>query len=347
MGKKEYIMAVDDSGYTYTKKGKDGKEHVVQSVLQAPAANPEKSIKKLGQSKYFVGVLIPADKLPHVSADLEDASEELRNSLLRIGKDIKEIHATELFRNENRYSRDAFLNYLQRIADITQKYELTIVVSPKDTTIRTREEKRDGILKNYSAQLYPYYPLNPNKKKTHHSNKQYQQKSLLELNDMVNMYLSDGGYVSTILCDEGLHKKGTNIKIADNTALMFLSSEDNSLIQFADNIAWLYNRVNEVVPDRVGRQKRVMLDDDVTLASTYEMLLNHVLKHDESKQEQVNNNLLEYKQNYLPHSIYTSETRLLEDIGKRVFELPRVRVGQSKYPLVVYEPGKDKVMGDE
>ncbi|MBR4745660.1 MAG: DUF3800 domain-containing protein [Clostridia bacterium] len=347
MGKKEYIMAVDDSGYTYTEKGKDGKEHMVQSVLQAPAANPEESMKKLGQSKYFVGVLIPADKLPHVSADLEDASEELRISLLRIGKDLKEIHATELFRNENRDSRDAFLNYLQRIADITQKYELTIVVSPKDTTIRTREEKRDGILKNYSAQLYPYHPLNPSKKNTRHSNKQYQQKSLLELNDMVNMYLSDGGYVSTILCDEGLHKKGTNIKIADNTALMFLSSEDNSLIQFADNIAWLYNRVNEVVPDRVGRQKRAMLDDDVTLTSTYEMLLNHVLKHDETKQEKLNDNLLEYKQNYLPHKIYTSETRFLEDIGKRVFELPRVRIDEGKYLLTVYEPGRDKVMGDE
>ena len=328
--KEEFQMIVDDSGYNHTAIGADGKLHEVSPTTDIPTVNPKKGV---GHHKYFVGILIPSEQIPNVCADIENISAKFRHKLALSGTFINEIHATEMYNSEQIGGRQAFVEYLKQVTHIIKKYNLTVFVSPKDSTIRTRTEKQDGILKNYIANLYPYYPNStPSKKAQRRKNLGYQKQSLRELIDMANIYLSDGGYVSTVLCDEGLHKPGTQIQVTDNTAIMFLSSEDNSLIQFVDAVAWFRNRVKE------------LNKGDVLLSKIYDSISGNIIEHDESRVEKTFNNMMDYLNNQTsPIIINRTFTRIPGHITKASQELPRVKVSEVKYPPVVLEQDDELV----
>ena len=327
MSKKDYKMFVDDSGYSYTEIGDDGKEYEVPHVTRAGIySHTFTPTKEPGHHKYFVGVLIPTEKLNKVTTELLDAGKTFKSKLTN-PQDIKEIHASNLYSNEDENNRLAFVSYLQQIVSISAKYKLNIVVSPKDTTIRLRQNNlrpiiKSGVNKSTNMPFLPWYSLtNTSGKSNKRATVYYQKLSLIELHNIAKMYLSDGGCVSTIMCDEGLAKKGATVQLDDNTNIMFLSSDSNPLIQFADNIAWLYNRVNVVVPDRIGRKQCGMLDTDVILLQTFSQIQNYIIK-----EKMPHANFQDYIFNkYAIHPIqYNSGKKLIH-----------TEVGKIKYPIVV------------
>ena len=324
----DYKLVVDDTGYTHTYIGPDGQEHETSPSKSGVSFSSVSNLAEVEPShyKYFVGILIPTSKLKKVTFAVLEAGKKFRQKL-NDPSIAKEIHASELYKNEDGADRIAFVEYLQDIGNIVTKYNLTIFVSPKDTTIRLRDGSMQGMLKNCMniTTNSPFVPMRSvSTTLSHKANRRatvyYQKLTFMELRNLAKTYLSDGGCVSTIMCDEGLGKRGTQVKIDDNTNIMFLSSDENPLIQFADNVAWWHNRVKIVAPDRTKRKQCTPLDSDIMLAKMYKSIQGHIIQG-EARQEVFKDYI--YSKYYFNYG------------QGRKYTLPHVRIDKSKYPLML------------
>ena len=265
MDKVDYVMYVDDSGYSYTGTDTNGKEHEIShyytglSVLDLS----RRRMVLLGHHKYFVGILIPKVHLSGIICKLSDISD---NFYQAIGStEHTEIHATDAYAQTDATVRQAFLDYMNGIASVIKMYNLTVIVSPKDTTIKSRQcQLSGGLAPNQSGFV--------SKKGS-----KYHKLSLIELCNMAVGAIGSGGTLMHVYCDEGLRARGSSVNICGDVRATFLSSKDNVLIQFADSVAWLYNRVNIVIPDRINRKHSYMLDDDQLLIDTLGNLQNQII----------------------------------------------------------------------
>ena len=265
MNKVDYVMYVDDSGYSYTGTDTDGKEHEIShyytglSVLDLS----RRRMVLLGHHKYFVGILIPKHQLAGLICKLGDICDKFYDA---IGlTEHVEIHATDTYAETDSTVRQAFLDYMEGITSVVKMFNLSVIVSPKDTTLKSMQSQ-------FAADVMATSSGFMSKKGS-----RYHKLSLIELCNMAVSTIGDRGQLTHVYCDEGLRARGSSVNICGDVQATFLSSKDNVLIQFADSVAWLYNRVNVVIPDRINRKHSHMLSDDSLLIDTFGALQNQII----------------------------------------------------------------------
>ena len=235
MEDREFILLVDDSGYTFTFIDDEGKAHSTGK-----------------QYKYYVGIIVPKDVYEKVTREYAEVTRIFREKLGLSA--YQEFHATEIFKGPPEH-KAAFIEYMKGIVNIIKHNNLAVVVSPEVSEIK-KTENLFAFLKVVSGEA-------PSLKRADVTNvdgsseffaskkKKHEKKALQSLYEKAKALIGDQGYISTIVCDEDIRKRGSKVQLDKKTTLEFVDSSQCLMVQLADNMAWLYNRATIVVSDKV------------------------------------------------------------------------------------------------
>ena len=250
MKQDKYTLCIDDTGYDYV----------------------------YGENrnlKYHVGILVPDDNLPALNKVLKNAIDKF---WVKFGEPPEEMHACSLHGRAicDIYKLRAFKNYLETLFEIVSDPKLDIKVfvsvgiwNGKPILKREADGKYKVVIEAKKVSKFLDY------KNLSDLDRFLGSRNTRERSDMMSVFLfakdylerhRDGAQISTIFCDEGMRKDGNVVQVNNETKLKFVSSKDSLLVQFADNIAWSYNRGTVVVKDksRQGIRKPNMVDRCVT-----------------------------------------------------------------------------------
>lgn len=231
MKRKNFVLYVDDTGINPKEK--------TSIVLQNEKAT-------------HAGVIIREDLVE----PLTDIMTELGN-FLYARYDTDEFHFTDIY-NRNKKFKDIqieeTLDILRTFTELFKTYSLRIVAN----TINSMYTEKTDQYKDKINEALKSIKLPTNEK----------SQSLLFTYTKAKEHveqLTRRAYISTIVCDEGLKKKGTILKIPNtDTQIIFKDSADDKLLQLADFAAWFMSRTKNIF-DKIQKTKKLNELDEIIL----------------------------------------------------------------------------------
>ncbi|MBR6778705.1 MAG: DUF3800 domain-containing protein [Clostridia bacterium] len=229
MGKKKFVIAIDDTGFNASQK--------VSKALQKEKVT-------------YAGVIIPKPIVGELVSVLTQLGEELKK---RHGVD--EFHFKAIYNREKEFKNiqiDETLEILESFAELFNIFKLKVV----STTCN-----------EYNQNLVLSKLMEPVLKNMHIKFDE-KSMTMFTTCLRAKKYVTEQkrGAIDKIICDEGLRKEGTVISIGnEGLQLSFESSEKQKLLQLADFAAWMITRAKHIL-DKMQSKHQISDIDKYVMA---------------------------------------------------------------------------------
>lgn len=265
MKKKNFILYIDDTGINPKEKT---------------------SIVLKNEKATHAGVIIREDLVETVSNIMTELCNTLYNRY-----NTNEFHFTDIYNRNKKFKNieaEETINILETFTELFKTYSLRIVAS----TINSM----------YSQKISPYQENIDNALKIIKLPVNEKSQSLLFTYIKAKQHveeLTKRAHISTIVCDEGLKKKGTVLTIpGEDTTIIFKDSADDKLLQLADFAAWFisrsknifdkiqksgkYSELDKIIlniysdlsPQYIGKQTAVELNEKLNYDDIFHQIMN-------------------------------------------------------------------------
>lgn len=235
MGKDKFYFIVDDTGFN--------KDKVASEYLK-------------GEKATFCGIILHEDNVFAAERILKAFSKKLEKMF-----QTTEFHFTEMYNKSEDFKNlesNEFLEIVDAFVDIIYELGIDIILQTIGETTYSDHPNLNADLKNKF--LKPMQMTQTDK------------SNCLVLTVLrAKKYIEDelGGELIEVICDEGIRKPNTEVKMPTNKAnerpikIKFKSSKEYSLLQLADFVAWAISREKQIL-QKTSKQ-RTDLDNEMLL----------------------------------------------------------------------------------
>jgi len=237
MKKKNFVLYVDDTGINPKEK--------TSVILQNEKAT-------------HAGVIVREDLVETLNQIMDVLCTNLQSKF-----NTNEFHFADIYnRNKNfkNINIEETIEILETFTELFKTYSLRIVANTVNSMYKDHIKQNKEVLdKALKLIKLPICDKSYSLFFTYTKAKQHIEE------------LTRRAHIKTIICDEGLKKKGTKLQIPENdTDIIFKSSADDKLLQLADFAAWFMSRSKNIF-DKIQKTQK-MSELDIIILNIYSEL---------------------------------------------------------------------------